>query len=63
MQNEADYEQNAFAADSIKKAAGIMEAERIKEAAGGVKEADGGAESEAADEYIPIVPKFLSSDD
>ena len=63
MQNEADYEQNAFAADSIKKAVGIMEAERIKEAAGGVKEADGGTEPEAADEYIPTVPKFISSEE
>ena len=63
MQNEADYEQNAFAADSIKKAVGIMEAEIIKEAAGGVKEADGGTEPEAADEYIPTVPKFISSEE
>lgn len=40
-----------------------MEAERIKEAAGGVKEADGGTEPEAADEYIPTVPKFISSEE
>ncbi len=38
MQNEADYEENAFAADGM-------------------------AEVEAADEYIPTVPKFISNEE